>query len=519
MDDRPDFSYPIDNHMADEPQVEQPAAATELPPSPEAAKGIEAALERPEATEAILDKVGEDAIVEVKEYSGVADDSEFPEVSAQVKAQADAIEQQIRQKAAGAKAEISTIRSGAPEAPAAVEELPSEPVQAEVSPPKAKIAEAPPEASVPEATGEAKKEAAPMADFMSSLKEIVAEYKGANGEPSKLLQRKLAKLMADADPKKFTSDARLDQLAGMLGRLNAAMSGDKTAWQPANGTSFDQDLAAWEAGQPQAQVAEAPKAAEAAVATPEAPSKKPVPAVVEAATVLEAPPTDERAREASTKNLESAISSGNEVEATAALDAVEKTYNETIASRQGELQALYEKQKTAPTPIDAARIQSLETANELDRKTLEQRRKQLELIRLQKELKTVDAEAAAAQAALGAAPPERKQELQAKLGEVQARQADLKGRIAAGEAAIAQLAEVIKKMSDLKDAADSQLEDLEEAMEAPSASASSGGAESGGSLGGGEQVPVEQPKNEEGAIKTAAKTAAGILDDIAAPKA
>lgn len=76
---------------------------------------FEAAAESPEAAASLLEKVGAEAVVEVKDFTG-----KFPELGPGAKAQADAVESQIRGLAADASAEIAKIAHPEEDRPAVV---------------------------------------------------------------------------------------------------------------------------------------------------------------------------------------------------------------------------------------------------------------------------------------------------------------------------------------------------------------------------------------------------------------
>jgi len=199
---------------------------------------------------------------------------------------------------------------------------------------------------------------------------------------------------------------------------------------------------------------------------------------------------DMRAMDPLNQKLESAIAAGDSAAAGVALDSVEKLFGGQIAARQEELDALYAVPARERTDFQQAKIDGLEYANAIDRKTLDRRRKQLELISLQTELKQTEVEIAKVQTELDAyagqqthnllaanaeegrvlakIEPDKKEQLQAQLAGLQATQKELGDKIGATTAQISELAEAIAALDALKGKADiaaQRFEDSEDQKE------------------------------------------------------
>ncbi|MFZ2804547.1 MAG: hypothetical protein WA001_04965 [Patescibacteria group bacterium] len=228
--------------MADAPNVELQTSPAEQPPIPGAKERIEAMLENPAKTDAEVAETGNNAVTEIKEYTKIADDPA-------VKAQADAIEQEILQKIGTAQAEIKRIRVGEVKKPA--QEMTPEEARAlgdtftkigneaaaarkgtssseeavgsveapaaQAKAPQESVVEAP---SAPEAPAE--KETPAVGELAKKLSEIVVNYQNEK-TPLKVLQRQLVKLMAEAHPDKTPDNAQAKDAFVLMSQLNEQM--------------------------------------------------------------------------------------------------------------------------------------------------------------------------------------------------------------------------------------------------------------------------------------------------------
>jgi hypothetical protein len=207
--------------MADASQVEQQVSRVEQPPAPEGRERVEDLLEDPAKTGKLIEKIGGDAVVEVHDYTGVADGE--PGLSESVRAQAAALEAEILKKQGIAIDAVEMVRSGKPASIAETPALVLENDHAEQSSSDGLGVEKT-NTEIPQAKpAEKSSEAAPIDLFTSRLTEIIAEYTASNSAASKLMLRKIAKLEADADPAKFQADPQLVAMASEMKRLEEAM--------------------------------------------------------------------------------------------------------------------------------------------------------------------------------------------------------------------------------------------------------------------------------------------------------
>lgn len=256
------FGYDVTT-MEDVARRENIVPAEELRPPEGPGSDVERALEAGEAgkVKEAVEREAEDAIVEVKDFTRIAEDPEFPEVSKQTQAKADAIEAQIREGVIKTERAIDDVMLGPgtaePPRPATKADRPeggdvsiddrrkAAAAFADIAAEAAKMRETPAEApKIPDAKAETKK-TADIDEFVGRFQGIVDEYKASEGKPSKLLARKLVKLMADAHPDKYGDDKNLKGLFSLMGRMNMALGGDARAWSTPRGVSFESDWQAW----------------------------------------------------------------------------------------------------------------------------------------------------------------------------------------------------------------------------------------------------------------------------------
>jgi hypothetical protein len=483
----------------------------------------------------------------------------MPEVSAVVKEQARALETQIVQRSQKAKTDVSRVWSGAPShaEQAAVdqefermhEEAVSETPEA-VAPQGAETqatqkigdvfsglakdvakAREKVEPSKIETPVSVEKKEAPMGDFMQRVDGLIADFKGENMQPSKLMSRKLVKLMVDASPDKFPGNERVAKFASMLGRLKSVFEGDLKSWVHPQGGSFEHDMAALKSefgavGSSAAEAAAPPVEATAAGTAEENAAGAPAPAPAEAAPTpapqtVETPKAevhpeaDGRAAEKFGEQAEAAFAAGDEEGMKRAVGEIEERLNAQISGREEQLEQLYAIPSNQRTETIQAQIDQLEYANAIDRKKVQQREVQLELIGLQKEKKQVDEEIASIQTELKtyegqqtenllaqnaaegrvlAIPgPDRKQELEGKLAELLKRQEDLGKQIGEKEGLSAELADTILQLSRLMERAKQDQKRSEE----DAAKKSSSKKEKTTDMGSGAAPGIEGPSLEK----------------------
>jgi hypothetical protein len=178
-----------------------------------------------------VSKEGQHTILEIQDFAKIAEDPEDPSLMEEISQKSATVQAEIHAAIEAAKTEVERVVRG--EAPAS---------------PEAQIAELK-KSNVTEATGETETVAktenaeAPLNDLVKRLQDIATEFKSSNSSASKLLQKKLLKLVGDTSPEKYPNDVRVTELRSMMARLKMAFDGDANSWQSPGGGSYEEDLA------------------------------------------------------------------------------------------------------------------------------------------------------------------------------------------------------------------------------------------------------------------------------------
>ncbi len=286
----------------------------------------------------------------------------------------------------------------------------------EAAPAEAK-AEAP-QAAAPEAAPAEKEKGDPMPGLMGKLDGIIAEYKAAGLNADAGLSRRMRNLILEArraDP--TGTDPKLNEITMVMGRLKAAMDGDRRSWSTPQGMSLENDYAALKKQlSGGARTESATPAAEAASVGQPGPIEKAGIAPGEAAND-NARPAAERATApkpgvaAEQGKAENAAAEAEVVEATAEQianmddDQYEKYMTANIKGREMRLENLYAIGADQRTPDQQHEIDYLELTNGMERKSIEKRKEEAKLKALEARAAELEALIMALEPAPAQAPP------------------------------------------------------------------------------------------------------------------
>ncbi|MFH1621321.1 MAG: hypothetical protein ABIB04_04535 [Patescibacteria group bacterium] len=360
------------------------------------------------SVESQVEQLAKDEVSEVKDFSGVAADRDFPQVTEDVQKKAEELEKAILERAGQAQKEIEAVVQESGESPP--------PVKAE-------------QAVIPEVSEEAR-------------------------------LAMLAQAEQPVEPETVSDEAKRQMLA--------------------------------EAEIPEKPAMISEEARQAMISQAEQPAKS------------EGLETQDREQVSHKLNdaAEAAFAAQDEGQMESAVGDIEKHFHAQIANRQKQLDELYAKPVNKRTEGDQAKIDELEFANAIDRKSLERRQLQLDLIKLKKEKAEVDQEVASIQAELASLQGE--EQLENRLAGAQAKQAELSENIQKNETLANELADTILQLTRLMDRAKQAGKGAAEEDEkkkavggSVSATPESGIEGYGGGLGGGIEGK-EQVKQSSG---------------------
>ncbi len=167
---------------------------------------------------------------------------------------------------------------------------------------------------------------------------------------------------------------------------------------------------------------------------------------------------DEQVSRKLSEAAESAFAAQDEKGMETAFADIAEDFNNRIANRQKQLTELYAKPVSERTEQDQAKIDELEFAKAIDRKSLDRRQIQLDLIKFKKEKIKIDQEATEIQAELALKQNQQddsyrseKQGLENRLAEVLIQQTELSEKIKKHEALAIELADTILQLTRLMD--------------------------------------------------------------------